>query len=487
MSGFLAISDTDYGCSTCDSNGNAWLLVTDSNGNRTFSHCFGGSGSDEFRTAKFDKRGSIWAVANINSTNGDFPNNTSKTLGIVKFDSAYAPTWYNFFGSTGDNEFADFITTSDGGSLLLASTNDTGGDVHYHYGTDPLSFDAYLIKLDSVGNIKWLKVLGGSGHEYPMKVKEQEAGKYSLLIYTNSIDYMLSGLNSDDSKYCPWLLEIDSGGHVLNSGIAKGLGNLEPLDFMRRQNREIVFGGGATPLVDTDFCYPGLGETDFSLVAIDSSYYRQWCKMLGGSSNDDFCYMSVINDSLVILFGSSMSIDGALSSCSNFGDLIAHGWLGLINLNTEQVVWQTSFCCSKDVTPDGLIYDNISQTLYVLMTGGVDGDFLNAAISGTISNTYLFKYRVVTTTGIRELSTIVGSISLYPNPANNQCALKIDEPYQMRSAAIFDDVGREVKPLFDNQLLSSFSINCAPLAPGLYFVTVTNSEGRVGVVKLVRE
>ena len=208
---------------------------------------------------------------------------------------------------------------------------------------------------------------------------------------------------------------------------------------------------------------------------------------MGGTDNDDFYYMSPINDSTVALLGNSVSTDGALIRCNSFGYWVYHSWLGLVNLHSKEFTWQTSFCSSEDVFPVGLSYDDISKSLYVLMTGGVDGDFASAAINGTIANTYLFKYKVVAATGINGGTKINNELGLYPNPVNNDFTLKITETSRMSDAVIFDAIGREVMPLFNAQQLSSVNINCSHLASGLYFVKVIDTEGKLGVVKLVKE
>ena len=63
MSGIMAITDSVYGCVPCDSsNPKAWLLLSDSNGNKCYSHCLGGSASDIFQSARFGDNGvKIWA------------------------------------------------------------------------------------------------------------------------------------------------------------------------------------------------------------------------------------------------------------------------------------------------------------------------------------------------------------------------------------------------------------------------------------------
>ncbi|MFN8153758.1 MAG: hypothetical protein U0Y08_05655 [Bacteroidia bacterium] len=46
-------------------------------------------------------------------------------------------------------------TTTDGGYIIGgSSTNTTGFD-----------FDYFIVKLDSIGNVQWQRMIGGSGHD----------------------------------------------------------------------------------------------------------------------------------------------------------------------------------------------------------------------------------------------------------------------------------------------------------------------------------
>lgn len=484
--GSISIPDAAFGCTQCSSNGNAFFLVTDSNGGKIYSSCYPANTGDDFKIAAYGKDGSIWVIGDFGDSSGDFIDTTGKPLGVVKFDSLYNPLWSHFYGSRAENDIADFITTSDGGALILASTGYAGGDIPYVYG-GPFTYSAYLCKLDSGGNIKWLKVLGGSGDQTGIRVKELEPNIYTVAINTSSVDYMLTGLNFDSLNSSPWLLKIDTGGYILSSRVAQNLGYFSCSDFSPLNNGDIIFAGGAEPLTDSEFCYPGLGEGDFALVVTDSVCKRQWCKMMGGSGNDNIAYITEINDSVIVLLGNSASTDGSLIRCSADGDLTYHGWLGLVNIYTQDLIWQVSFCSSQNVLPKGMVYDSAAQSLYVLMTGGADGDFASAAVPGTTYNTYLFKYHLITTTSINELSKISSSINLFPNPATYTCTLKMDLPDKMSSATIIDALCRQVMPLFSNQQLTTFDFNTSTLATGLYFVQVKDEHGEVGVLKLVKQ
>ena len=295
---------------------------------------------------------------------------------------------------------------------------------------------------------------------------------------------MLTGLNFDSINSSPWFLDIDTGGHILGSKVVNH-SNSEPKDFASFGGLTIL-GTTYWPLTDSDFCSPGLGGADFALNAIDSNYLNLWCKTIGGSDNDRVYFISSINDSLIAICGNSASTDGARVGCGSFGHSVDHAWLGLINLRTREVIWQTTFCSSVDVIPLGLSYDYEGQYLYLLLNGGVDGNFASVAITGTNYNSYLVKY-AITITGIKEETKLNPALSLYPNPTQDELILKIQGPSQMNNCEIYDDIGRPVMVLFKNQRISSYNFNCGNLSSGFYFLRVTDTDGKDGVIKFIRE
>lgn len=248
MAGYIAIADSSYGCGNLQKpalfDNNAWLLMTDTNGNKLWSKCYGGTnGDDQFFQAHFGKGNTIWADGSLTSTDGDFPNvnNPNRAL-IFKFDSVGNPFWYKFYGAdSGDNGVTDFITTSDGGAIFLDDFNYANGDIPYKYNDDPFTTDTWLCKIDSNGVIQWSLVLGGSGNQGSIKVKELQPGRYTALLLTNSIDDMLLGLNFDSVDYSPWLVEVDTAGHILSSRVASNV--VSPSDFQYTNDKGVLLAG----------------------------------------------------------------------------------------------------------------------------------------------------------------------------------------------------------------------------------------------------
>jgi hypothetical protein len=292
------------------------LILTDTNANVKWAHCYDREGV--FYFAGFGSDGEIWAAGYFDTIYGCSKlNDTSSGAEVLKLDSLGHALWYNSYGSS-STDVSDFISTSDGGSLFLGRFNYAGGDIPYRYGSNPFNYNGWLCKLDSAGNIQWNLPLGGSGDQLPESIKEFEPGVYSVLIQTTSTDYMLAGINSDSNDYVPWILQIDSGGHILSSNVVNEPEYPSWLNFTMARNGSINLGGAWAPVgADSiSYCNPVTGYFGFILGEIDSNYQFEWCTLNGGTGGGSLYYTCTINDSLIVAAGVSQSSDGDLSRCS---------------------------------------------------------------------------------------------------------------------------------------------------------------------------
>ena len=116
----------------------------------------------------------------------------------------------------------------------------------------------------------------------------------------------------------------------------------------------------------------------------------------------------------------------------------------------------------------------ISSQLLCFSTNGV-----------TIYPTYSNGTCMYIPVGMDNVNTI--EIEVYPNPSTSSFILKLDNENKTYSATIFDLTGREVQPLFNNDVHTTFNINIGGLADGLYVIRVWDDKGEKGNFKLVKQ
>ncbi|MFC3161000.1 hypothetical protein ACFOEQ_23525 [Chryseobacterium arachidis] len=123
---------------------------------------------------------------------------------------AQAPAieWQKSLGGTGDESASSIIQTSDGGFMIAGSSNSNNGNVTGNHG----SFDYWLLKLSSTGNLQWQKSLGGTGNDYASSAIQTGDGDYVVAGTTDSNNGDVSGNHGLTDG---WILKLNSDAGVI--------------------------------------------------------------------------------------------------------------------------------------------------------------------------------------------------------------------------------------------------------------------------------
>lgn len=169
----------------------SWLVKTDQYGHANWYQTYGGVGND-------------YAYSIIQSIDGDYAlAGYTNSFGagnydfyLVKADSGSSLLWNKTFGGLNDDFAYSVIQSNDGGYVLAGKSNSFGGS----------SFDVYIVKCDSNGNLQWNVTFGGPGDDGAYSVVKSADGGYAVGGYTNS--YGSGG-------YDALLIKISASGSVL--------------------------------------------------------------------------------------------------------------------------------------------------------------------------------------------------------------------------------------------------------------------------------
>lgn len=213
--GYIIIGGTgsnDHDVSGNHGGDDAWVIKLDTAGNLQWQHCYG--------STAFDYGEDIWPTADggyimaclTEGTDGDVTNYhtgvaNSPDIWVVKITQTGAIQWEKAFGGSDNDNGALVRQTTDGGYIVLGSTKSTDGDITYNHG----GYDAWLFKLDAVGNLIWQKTLGGSGAEYVGGLAITPDGGCTIGSTTNSTDGDVIGLHGN---YDVWLVHLDANGII---------------------------------------------------------------------------------------------------------------------------------------------------------------------------------------------------------------------------------------------------------------------------------
>jgi hypothetical protein len=212
--------------------------------------------------------------------------------------------WQNTIGGSGSDFFSSMVQTNDGGYILGGfSSSDISGDKTENC---LVNYDYWILKIDSQGNIKWQKTIGGSGYDYLHPVEKTNDGGYILGGYSNS---NISGNKTENclgsSDY--WIVKIDSLGNIQWQNTIGGGGSDVLYSVKQTFDGGYILGGNSNSNISGDKLENAIGGNDYWIVKTDSLGNIEWQNTIGGNLSDELKSMQQTIDGGYILGGNSTS------------------------------------------------------------------------------------------------------------------------------------------------------------------------------------
>ena len=202
--GFIVAGWTDSNDSDITLNrghNDCWVVKLNSTGIIEWQKTLGGTNSDRATSIQQTSNGGYIVAGWTGSSDGDVTGYLGdEDYWIVKLDSTGVIVWQKSLGGNSIDEANSIIQTNDGGFVVAGWT---GSNVTGH----PGSFDCWIVKLDSTGNIKWQKPLGGTFPDYANSIQQTIDGGYVIAGNSSSSDGD-ANVNHGWSDY--WIVKLGS-------------------------------------------------------------------------------------------------------------------------------------------------------------------------------------------------------------------------------------------------------------------------------------
>ncbi|MCI0617233.1 hypothetical protein L0244_30015, partial [bacterium] len=140
----VAGGSSSFGAGSFD----AWVLKLDSSGSIQWQKAYGGATVNKEAKSIEPTADGGYIIAGFS----DWYNSGANDFWVFKVDSSGNKLWEKTYGGNGDDYVRSVKTTSDGGYIL--------GGYTYSFGAGDV--DAWILKLDSSGNVQWQKTYGAS-------------------------------------------------------------------------------------------------------------------------------------------------------------------------------------------------------------------------------------------------------------------------------------------------------------------------------------
>lgn len=248
-----------------------WVVKLNSSGNITWQKNLGGTQSDLGYIAKQTADGGYYIGGyTLSSASNDVTgvNNGAQDAWLLKLDSSGNTVWQKNYGGSGNESFYGIQLMSDGGCVLAGFTGSSvSGDVS---GTSKGNNDVWVLRLSSTGSILWEKNYGGAGLDIAYNVQQTTDGGFIVGGYstsTNSGDMTGVGKGSHDA----WLLSLNSNGNLIWEKNFGGSGIDYSRNLQQTSNGGFIFTGPTASSSNGDVADASKGGYDFWVVKIDTS------------------------------------------------------------------------------------------------------------------------------------------------------------------------------------------------------------------------
>jgi len=248
----------------------AYVIKTNGVGDVLWSKTYGGNQSD----AAYDIQQTFDGGFILAGYTESFGMGKSDVY-LIKTNTLGDTLWTKTFGGTDYEHVKSVLQTADSGYILLGSTNSFGGGGNC--GFVPC-YSYYVIKTNSLGDLLWSKVYGGSGYDIGEEIQ-----------HTMNNGFILIGL-SNSFAYRNYVIKIDAVGDTLWT---RTYNNGHPGSIQETSDGGFVFAGhlysaGLISMVRTDLLGNVLWTRNFgdsSGVAIGFVVLFICCCCPGASSD----------------------------------------------------------------------------------------------------------------------------------------------------------------------------------------------------------
>ena len=317
------------------------------------------------------------------SSSGIFADKTENSFGlidywIVKIDSNGLIKWQNTIGG-GSNDYLNSIElTSDGGYIIggYSLSNISGSKTENNLG----SWDYWIVKTDSLGNIQWQNTIGGSNWDYLTSIKQTTDGGYILggHSFSNTSGDKTENTNGDNDF---WIVKVDSIGIIQWQNTIGGSKDDQLASIVQTSDGGYIIGGFSESNISGDKTENCLGSTDYWIVKTNATGNILWQNTIGGNGGDLLYSLEKTSDGGFILGGYSESNVSGDKIENNKGPMGTFDfWIVKLD-SIGSILWQNT------------IGGSANDSLYAIQQT-IDGQFIlggfsNSNISGDKSENNL--------------------------------------------------------------------------------------------------
>lgn len=302
--------------------------------NSNWGTTLGGSQNDSYKAVVATPDGGCVALFQTNSKDGTVEKLVSDDASVpyivvIKYDSEGKLKWQKVLSGDGALSLSGIDVDSDGNLYLAGYTNAMNlGFTNYG------DYDAVLYKLNSSGDVRWVKNFGGKMTDGFNGVSVCTDGSIVAAGLSASTDGNAAALGLKAGSTAATVVKFSANGDII---FAKAVGSTgDSFNDVGVDNSGNIYAVGN---FSSGVGIENYGKADAVIAKLDSNGNLAWTQHYGGSRIDNFSGIIALNDGCVVV-GRSQSSDYSLQSLGNQGDYDAI----IVKFNPNgTIVWENAF------------------------------------------------------------------------------------------------------------------------------------------------
>ncbi len=244
-SGFLITGVLDVSASNGQGNaktiqkhagGDVWAIKVNSSGDLEWSRYFGGSFTDTpFGVVETSDNSYIIATSSDSNDFNISNNKGSYDFWILKISKNGNLLWEKNFGGSEIDEPRGITLANDDHIVIVGDTRSKDQDITNNNG----GADLWLLKIDIAGNKIWQKNFGGSSFDVARSISKTQDNGFIISGNSRSIDFGFINNGQNDA----WLVKVDDLGNKIWQKFVGGSQNEFLFDAVELNNQSIIAVG----------------------------------------------------------------------------------------------------------------------------------------------------------------------------------------------------------------------------------------------------
>lgn len=341
----------------------------DDNGNGSSSsvRTFGGSDIDISRILLQTSDGGFLIIGTSSSNDGNFAglNNGNRDIFALKLNSSGNIQWIRTYGGSNNDLAIDALEDNAGNFVITGYSRSNNGNFP---GLNRGENDIFLIKIAPSGNLIWARTYGGSDEDYGYAVTEGPSGGYIITGATRSTDFTFSNRRNSSSDI--FIMLTDLNGLPAWVQTFGGTNNDVGLDVAVSQNNGIVVTGSFNS-ANGDFSGAQPGGTSFFIIELQLNGNPVGITTYGGGGSDFGNQIIRTVDGGYAIAGKSDSNNGHFTNLNRGG---YDAFVMKLNQN-RNILWVNTFGGSDDDEAHSLLQTLGGEYLIAGETTSVNGNF----------------------------------------------------------------------------------------------------------------